>query len=99
MGAGERPADLGVAFRGGNAMSTTDQAKDRTLTILQKVFADYPSRDFAVRLWDGTTWPDGGGLSPAFTLMLNYPGALRKMLLSPSALNLGEAYIYGDFDV
>jgi cyclopropane-fatty-acyl-phospholipid synthase len=80
-------------------MNTTNRAKEKTLAILERVFADYPARDFAVRLWDGTTWPEGDGSSPAFTLVLNHPGALRKMFLPPSELNLGEAYIYGDFDV
>ena len=80
-------------------MNTANRAKEKTLAILEGVFADYPTRDFAVRLWDGTTWPEGGGSSPAFALVLNHPGALRKMFLPPSELNLGEAYIYGDFDV
>ncbi len=80
-------------------MNTTSRAKEKTLAILKRVFADYPALDFAVRLWDDTTWPEGGGSSPAFTLVLNHPGALRKMFLPPSELNLGEAYIYGDFDV
>jgi len=80
-------------------MNTTNRAKEKTLAILERVFAGYPARDFAVRLWDGATWPGGGGSSLAFTLVLNHPGALRKMFLPPSELNLGEAYIYGDFDV
>jgi hypothetical protein len=33
------------------------------------------------------------------TLVLNHQGSLRKMFLPPSELNLGEATIYGDFDV
>jgi cyclopropane-fatty-acyl-phospholipid synthase len=80
-------------------MNAASRAKEKTLAILERVFADYPTRDFAVRLWDTTTWPEGGGSSPAFALVLNHPGALRKMFLPPSELNLGEAYIYGDFDV
>ena len=80
-------------------MNATNRAKEKTLAILERVFAGYPVRDFAVRLWDGTTWPAGGGSSPAFTLVLNHPGALRKMFLPPSELNLAEAHIYGDFDV
>jgi cyclopropane-fatty-acyl-phospholipid synthase len=74
-------------------------AKERTLAILERVFASYDGGDFAVRLWDGTTWPEGGVSSPMFTLVLNHVGALRRMFLPPTDLNLGEAYIYGDFDV
>ncbi|MFP4394344.1 MAG: class I SAM-dependent methyltransferase [Anaerolineales bacterium] len=80
-------------------MHIQNDAKDKTIAILERIFADYPTEDFAVRLWDGTTWPDGGKSSSPFTLVLNHPGALRKMFLPPSELNLGEAYIYGDFDV
>jgi len=39
------------------------------------------------------------GSSPAFSLILNHPGALRRMLTPPIELSMGEAYIYGDFDI
>jgi cyclopropane-fatty-acyl-phospholipid synthase len=80
-------------------MDRNERAKEISLAIVNEVFAKYPKRDFAVRLWDGTAWTQGGGSSPRFTLVLNHPGALRKMFLPPSELHLGEAYIYGDFDV
>lgn len=84
-------------------MDTDDQARETTLAILDQVFDGSPGRalgeDFAVRLWDGTIWPEGVAESPGFTLVLNHAGALRQMFLPPSELNLGEAYIYGDFDV
>jgi hypothetical protein len=63
---------------------------------------EYPSKDFAVRLWDGTIWPKNSQQSeqhPAFTLVLSHPGSLRSMFLPPTELTLGEAYIYGNFDV
>jgi cyclopropane-fatty-acyl-phospholipid synthase len=84
-------------------MDTSDQARETTLAILDQVFDGAPGpaleEDFAVRLWDGTVWPEEAVESPAFTLVLNHPGALRQMFLPPSELNLGESYIYGDFDV
>jgi cyclopropane-fatty-acyl-phospholipid synthase len=76
-----------------------DRAKDQTLEILDDLFAGYTEPRLTVRLWDGTTWPDKVVVSPAFTLVLDHPGALRQMLLPPSDLNLGESYIYGDYDV
>jgi len=68
-----------------------------TTHFLERLLADYPRRDFQVRLWDGTTW--GTEKQPRFTLVLKHPGALPAMFVSPSELTLGEAYIYDDFDI
>jgi cyclopropane-fatty-acyl-phospholipid synthase len=82
-------------------LKTTDQVVQTTLSLLQDIFGSSHVPSFAVRLWEGTTWqaesPSGG--LPRFTLVLQHPGALRKMFLPPSELNLGEAYIYNDFDI
>ena len=78
---------------------TTDQTVQVTLSLLQDIFSSSPPRNVAVRLWDGTTWkPESAGPTRC-TLVLQHPGALRKMFLPPSDLNLGEAYIYNDFDI
>jgi len=71
----------------------------RADSILKRIFAAYGRPDFAVRLWDGSypiVPPDG---RPRFTLAINHPGALRRMFLPPSELNLGEAFIFGDYDI
>src|SRR5207249_11119944 len=80
---------------------TSDHALQTTLSLLQDLFGGSKQRNFAVRLWDGTTWrPDAESGEPArFTVVLQHPGALRKMFLPPSELALGEAYIYNDFDI
>ena len=65
--------------------------------FLETLLADYPRRDFQVRLWDGTTC--GAEEQPRFTLVLRHPGALRAMFLAPSELALGEAYINDDYDI
>jgi cyclopropane-fatty-acyl-phospholipid synthase len=80
-------------------VNSESRAKETTLTILDEVFGGFEGADFNVRLWEGTVWPEDPSASPAFTLVLDHPGALRQMLLPPSELNLGESYIYGDFDV
>jgi cyclopropane-fatty-acyl-phospholipid synthase len=69
------------------------------LDILQSLLADCRPRDFAVRLWDGSTWPAEPGLPTRFTLVVACPGSLRRMLLRPSELSLAEAYIFGGLDV
>jgi cyclopropane-fatty-acyl-phospholipid synthase len=65
--------------------------------LLENLLADYPKRNFQVRLWDGRTW--GLDQHPRFTLVLKHPGALRDMFFLPSELTLGEAYIFDDFDI
>ncbi len=85
---------MGVQVRPG-----ADQAARTSLAILQDLFRDYHPRDFAVRLWEGTTWEPEPGQSARFTLVLKHPGAVRSMLLPGTELSLGEAYIYDDFDV
>lgn len=76
-----------------------DPDKDVRVSIrfLENITEDYRERDFAVRFWDGSIW--GEVDRPRFTLVLNHPGALRSMFTSPSELTLGEAFIYGDFDI
>ena len=58
-----------------------------------------PTRDVAVRLWDGTTWKPQPAEPTRCTLVLRHPGALRRMFMPPNELRLGEAYIYDDFDI
>lgn len=64
--------------------------------LLAELLADYPTHNFQVRFWDGTTW---GSKQPRFTLVLKHPGALREVFLSPSELTLGESYIFDDLDI
>ena len=82
-------------------LKTTDQAVQTTLSLLQDFFGSSQLPIFAVRLWEGTTWKSApeSGEPTRFTLVLQHPGALRKIFLPPSELNLAEAYIYNDFDI
>jgi cyclopropane-fatty-acyl-phospholipid synthase len=77
--------------------SVRDHSVELSLELLDSLAADYPRRDFAIRLWNGDTW--GNCERPRFTFVLKHPGALRRMLLGANELTLGEAYIYDDFDV
>ena len=66
--------------------------------ILAELFGPPAGRPFAVRLWDGSV--EGPSQDRArFTVVLRRPGALRRMLLPPSQLALGEAYLRDDVDV
>ena len=78
---------------------TVDTSIETSLSLLEDLFGSYHPRNFAVRLWDGTTWEAEPGQPKLFTLVLQHPGALRMMFLPPNELTLGEAYIYNDFDI
>ena len=74
---------------------STSVLSRHTIALLERLFP--PPRSFALRLWDGTWLPVPTGAS--FTLVLNHPGALRRMFTPPIELSLGEAFISGDFEV
>jgi len=78
---------------------TGDTAVRKSLSFLDDLFAEHRPRDFAVRLWDGTLWGPEPGQPARFTLVLEYPGALRSMFWPPGEISLSEAYIYDDFDI
>ena len=67
-----------------------------TLKLLDSLFGG-AGADVAVRLWDGTRWPDDR--PRAATLVLRHPGALRAMFRAGTELALSEAYLYDDFDI
>ena len=80
------------------ATPTEAAAKRVALAVLEDPFV--PSgRTFALRFWDGTVEGPKASFEPDFTLVLRRPGALRRMLLPPTDLALGEAYLHCNFDV
>jgi cyclopropane-fatty-acyl-phospholipid synthase len=68
----------------------------RSRQILERLFGPPSSRGFAVRYWTGLS---EGPADPSFTLVLRWPGALRRMLLPPTERSLGEAYLFDDCDL
>lgn len=81
----------------GTAASHTREI-DAARTALEILFGPADRRAFAVRLWNGAIdGPDDP--TPAFTLVLNHPGTLRRMLRPPFELSICEAFIAADFDI
>jgi cyclopropane-fatty-acyl-phospholipid synthase len=75
-----------------------DDAVRTTRQILEFLFGPPAGRAFAVRLWTGDT--EGPVTdAPAFTLVLQHPGALRRMFVPATELNLAESYLRDDFDL
>jgi cyclopropane-fatty-acyl-phospholipid synthase len=70
----------------------------RCRAVLTALFGEPHQRDFDVRFWDGTT-DRGRNTRPPFTLVLNRPAALRRMLLPPNELSIVESFIAGDIDI
>jgi len=82
-----------------HAVGEEDRAIRLTARILGRLFVP---REFPVRLWNGATLPAArrtDAAPPPFTLVLTHPGALRRMLLPPADLTIGEAYARGDFEI
>jgi cyclopropane-fatty-acyl-phospholipid synthase len=52
-----------------------------------------------LRLWDGTTAAAGAPGPCAFTVVLHSPAACRRLLVRPTALAFGEAFIAGTVDI
>jgi len=80
-------------------MSEDMNSKQKILKILNDIFDGYHGPPFQVQMWDDSSWTSNENQDPQFSMILNHPGALKEMFLPPSELNLGEAYIYGDFDL
>jgi cyclopropane-fatty-acyl-phospholipid synthase len=79
-------------------MSTrTASATETSVHFLDELFAACPLENVAIRLWDGTLWPDENP-KPA-TLVIHHPGALRAMFESGTEKGLAEAYLHNDFDI
>src|SRR3990172_6904112 len=77
------------------SLSTASRLVSQTISVLNRLFP--PPRTFNVHLWDGTDLP--ATTDSRFGLVLNHPGALRRMFTPPIELSLGEAFIYGDLDI
>jgi cyclopropane-fatty-acyl-phospholipid synthase len=73
-----------------------DAAARRAGALLTRVF-EPTGLPVTFRLWDGTV-VDVGGRAP-FELVFRSRAIFRRLLLSPTPLRFGEAYIEGDVDI
>jgi hypothetical protein len=76
-----------------------DKAAEKATAILQELLRDFPARDFAIELLDGTRWDSEPSKFCSFTWHIHNPRVLQALFRSDRELTLAESYIYGDFDV
>jgi len=74
----------------------SDQSRELARRLLRRVLP--AETGIAIRFWDGSTDYPGPG-EPRFLVTINSPDAPGRMLTRPLDLALGEAFVYGDFDV
>jgi len=70
-------------------------SKEATKAIID-ILSDRSESPPAFRLWDGDRI---GPTDAPVTIVLQHPGALRALLIPPSDLTAGEAYVYDDVDI
>ena len=97
----ESRPDATARTPGRSDVAVRDDAASVSLArrVVGEVFGLPNDRPFAIRYWTGELDSGMPGVPAPFTLLLRTPGALRRMLLPPSELALGEAFVRGDIDV
>jgi cyclopropane-fatty-acyl-phospholipid synthase len=75
-----------------------DDALSRCRVVLAALFGEPKGRSLDVKFWDGSIDRGENPRAP-FTLVLNRPASLRRMLLPPNELSIVESYISGDTDI
>jgi cyclopropane-fatty-acyl-phospholipid synthase len=75
-----------------------DDALSRCRVVLAALFGEPRGRPFDVKFWDGSI-DRGSNPRPPFTMVLNRPASLRRMLLPPTELSIVESYISGDVEI
>jgi len=80
-------------------MATAAIAHTEREKLLSLLFDGYDGPPFAIRLWDGWRWHSPARGEAQCTLTIHSASALRSLLLHPSDVTLGEAFLAKDIDV
>jgi cyclopropane-fatty-acyl-phospholipid synthase len=67
--------------------------------VFDSLFAGYDGPAFSLRLWDGWQWSSTADSQPQCTLIFNSPHAFEALIVRPSEITLGEAFLAGDINV
>jgi cyclopropane-fatty-acyl-phospholipid synthase len=78
----------------------TEAVETQIASNLSDVFRDYQGPAFSIRRWDGWQWDfDGTGTDSACTIVFRTARGLEALILYPSEITLGEAFLSNDIDV
>lgn len=67
--------------------------------MLNSLFEAYEGPAFCIRLWDGWCWTSSVKENPRCTLVVRSEDALESMMLRPSEITLGEAFLAKEIDI
>src|SRR5665213_827570 len=67
--------------------------------VLHSFFQGYEGPPFSIRLWDGWRWQFPAKGEPACTIVFHSEHALQALLVHPSELTLGAAFLSKGIDV
>ena len=67
--------------------------------VLQSIFQGYEGPPFSIRLWDGWRWQSPAKGEPVCTIVFHSEHALQALVIHPSEITLGEAFLSKYIDV
>ena len=70
-----------------------------SFAFIKELFRAAGTHSLAIRIWTGETLRSRTDTKPEFTIVLKHPGALRRMFAHATEVNMGEAYVFDDYDV
>jgi cyclopropane-fatty-acyl-phospholipid synthase len=76
----------------------TEKQGSLEVDILAQILSDYKETPFSIRLPTGAVLYSSDPEQSRFTLAINDPKSLYRMVFSPSMLSLGSAYVRKEFD-
>lgn len=77
----------------------SESEKAQRTKILDAFFDRYDGPTFSVRLWDGWSWVSRRGAEAICTFVFHSEGALRALLIRPSEITLGDAFVVKEIEV
>lgn len=81
------------------ARAIARKSAGKARALIEELLRDYGPRDFAVEFWDGSRMDPAAGKFCRFTWRIHDPSVLRTLVRADRQIALGEAFIYGDFDI